>query len=776
MAHTHDVYDMENHFEINGSSRFIKETSETKLVVVQGDHKSEVLTFKMPRYIDGHDMTLCNKIRIHYINLDTKTNNKSADVYEVTDLTLCEECEDVLTFTWTIEAPATKYSGTLSFLVKFECTEGENVLYQWNTAKYVSVNVLAGIDNSEEFVEKYSNVLEEWYNELTKGADSIEKLNQQAIAEIEIAKEDAKEDIQGKADATMAEMNQFSSNAYNSFKNDVDEKATRTLESIPEDYADLDAEVKRTRKDIGILPIHYGLERTENIFNYMDAVRYKELKNDGTIVDRNDDIYWNTGFLNVSGASSIATNVVCNKVCFYNENKEFISASTSWYKYYTVPQGVKYVIIQLAYNYCTYDNAYMFTVLLNKSLSDVIDFVPYYRANKTELEAINEELQNVDVKFQNVDEELGNINEELKNVDEKFNKMNADKLADYILEEIKSVSSAHAQKDGIFKFAFQTDIHDRKNVSAYKYKILNEFAKTGYLDAIVCGGDCQGVSSKSEYLEVFQKYNKMVTDGINIPYFLCKGNHEAYGGTYSETDMSNVINAQEWFSVGCKCQGVPVVFDSSNPLGGYYYYDYETYKIRMIVLNTSQNYDLDTYFDPVNVIIRQSQIDWLQNEALNFMDKTDREKWSVIIVSHAAMNWDEKGSTGGAIVVEGILNAFMNGTTYSGSIYNEDNVHYVTANCDFTEQGAMEFICNICGHMHYDRITTFDTLNRPCISVGSAVIDNSPVLEDETGASRPTRTEGDITAELLDLVSVDTIGRKIYLTRFGAGEDRETSY
>ena len=247
MAHTHDVYDMENHFEINGSSRFIKETSETKLVVVQGDHKSEVLTFKMPRYIDGHDMTLCNKIRIHYINLDTKTNNKSADVYEVTDLTLCEECEDVLTFTWTIEAPATKYSGTLSFLVKFECTEGENVLYQWNTAKYVSVNVLAGIDNSEEFVEKYSNVLEEWYNELTKGADSIEELNQQALTEIEHAKEDAKEDIESKADSTMAAMEQFSSNAYNSFKNDVDEKATRTLEMIPDEYSEIDAEVKDIR-------------------------------------------------------------------------------------------------------------------------------------------------------------------------------------------------------------------------------------------------------------------------------------------------------------------------------------------------------------------------------------------------------------------------------------------------------------------------------------------------------------------------------------------------
>ena len=54
--HTHDVYDTGKHFEINGISRFIQETSATKLVLVQGDHNSEVITFQMPRYIDGHDI------------------------------------------------------------------------------------------------------------------------------------------------------------------------------------------------------------------------------------------------------------------------------------------------------------------------------------------------------------------------------------------------------------------------------------------------------------------------------------------------------------------------------------------------------------------------------------------------------------------------------------------------------------------------------------------------------------------------------------------------
>ena len=165
MAHIHEVYDMESHFEINGSSRFIRETSDTKLVVVQGDHNSEVVTFKMARYIDGHDMLLCNRIRVHYINTETDTNNQSVDIYEVTDLALCEGNDDELAFTWMIEAPATKYQGQLAFVVKFECIEGDEIVYQWNTAKNISINVLAGINNDDEFIEKYSNTFKKIVDE-----------------------------------------------------------------------------------------------------------------------------------------------------------------------------------------------------------------------------------------------------------------------------------------------------------------------------------------------------------------------------------------------------------------------------------------------------------------------------------------------------------------------------------------------------------------------------------------------------------------------------------
>ena len=235
--HTHDVYDTGKCFEINGISRFIKETSSTKLVLVQGDHKSEVVTFQMPRYIDGHDMLLCNKIRVHYINIETGTNNKSADIYEVTDLALCEECEDILTFTWTVEAPATKYYGPLSFLIKFECTEGENILYQWNTAKYVGVNVLSGIDNSEDFVDKYSNVLEEWYNKLTRGADSFEELTEQSL-----------NTIQDETDAAIDAIKKCSDDTYQEFAIAADARAKRVLEDMPESYDALNESVIDMKK------------------------------------------------------------------------------------------------------------------------------------------------------------------------------------------------------------------------------------------------------------------------------------------------------------------------------------------------------------------------------------------------------------------------------------------------------------------------------------------------------------------------------------------------
>ena len=615
-----------------------------------------------------------------------------------------------------------------------------------------------------------------------------------------------------------------------------------------------------------------GAKRTANIFNCtkdgIEKTRFKYENPDGTVYSFASR--WTTDFLAVGtlkdgGGSKLYSNKTLTYVCFFNANKEFISYNSSWLKNYDIPNDTAYVKIETQYSYISYEDKGQLVITVDVP---AVDGTPYYEIPKAE---IQEEGQ----------------------------------LKDYMLAEVENKTLAHCKKDGLFSFVFETDIHDHSVYRrAYKFEFLNRLAKTGMYDLLVCGGDCLGYDTKDEVMKMFQQYNKAVIEGINIPYFLCKGNHDGTGNIYSESDTSNILNDKEWFNIGCKNIGSAVVFDKDNPYGGYYYKDFDAYKIRVINLNTSQcdstnlfsadnynakksdytnytfenntftvtstsgggwinyiyelevgtpfclsysSYNFDnsvgngymrviikqsddgitwtdyrsfnpvsdnisyvqnltatqkyvrvefylskndtvsftnfkiearkkptSYIDPMNVIIQQSQIDWLGNQALDFSSKIDKEDWGVIILSHAAINKNESGGLNGQQVIEGILNAFMNGTTYSGSQEYPNDMYNVSANVDFTEQGKMEFICAVNGHMHYDRVTTFETLNRPNINIGCAKYENGTPTQE--GAIRPERADGNITSELLDLIKIDAINRKIYCTRLGAGEDKVIDY
>lgn len=63
MSHTHNIYDSDMHYVIDPLTRQINnDDADQKVVLVQGDHKSERLTFEIPRYIEGHDMSLCDVV------------------------------------------------------------------------------------------------------------------------------------------------------------------------------------------------------------------------------------------------------------------------------------------------------------------------------------------------------------------------------------------------------------------------------------------------------------------------------------------------------------------------------------------------------------------------------------------------------------------------------------------------------------------------------------------------------------------------------------------
>ena len=167
MSHTHTMKDTDPVFYIDSDSRTIESTYESPVKLVKGDHNSEIFTFEMERYIDEHDLKLCNKVEVHYINIDANNSkNKNYGIYTVTDLTVDPSDDKGILFTWKIPIAATTYAGALSFVVRFECIEGEEILYAWNTTPCNEVSVLDSIYNTDFIEEEYTDVIGEWYNEI----------------------------------------------------------------------------------------------------------------------------------------------------------------------------------------------------------------------------------------------------------------------------------------------------------------------------------------------------------------------------------------------------------------------------------------------------------------------------------------------------------------------------------------------------------------------------------------------------------------------------------
>lgn len=161
MAHSHSVLDKDTHFIIDPASREI--THDAELLLTQYSHNSERYTFEIPRYIEGHDMSLCNSVQVHYINTDgnrTKPQT-SIDKYEALDLHIDG---DKVVFTWLISASATLYSGITSFQIWFCCKEGDTITYAWNTAIFDAVTVGEGINAGETFAKEYKDIIAQWQN------------------------------------------------------------------------------------------------------------------------------------------------------------------------------------------------------------------------------------------------------------------------------------------------------------------------------------------------------------------------------------------------------------------------------------------------------------------------------------------------------------------------------------------------------------------------------------------------------------------------------------
>lgn len=193
MAHTHIMYDSDPHFTIDPDTRVLTYTSPEKLTIMQNDHNSEIITFDIPREIDGHDMLNCkDSVQVHFVNIDANnTTNRVSGLYNVTDLQVSPNDNTKLVCSWVVSSEATSLVGTLHFVLRFACMSGSTVEYAWHTALYTGITILQTIDNTEIVTKEYNDVLEEWYQELmsagNSGVNLVEAAAQEAIERIALS-------------------------------------------------------------------------------------------------------------------------------------------------------------------------------------------------------------------------------------------------------------------------------------------------------------------------------------------------------------------------------------------------------------------------------------------------------------------------------------------------------------------------------------------------------------------------------------------------------------
>lgn len=209
MALKHRVYDTDTHFLINPTTRAFYNESPSKNTIIQYDHNSERITFEIPRQIEGHDISLCDVIQVHYINIDAVTKEQNCGVYAVEDMQISPDDENIVILSWLVSGNATKYVGSLNFLIRFACSAEDGTLYYvWNTAIYSGISVSSGIYNGAVVAEEYADILAQWEKELMdaggEGVNKVEEAQNNALAEIETAKQAAIEELNNRNTALFA--------------------------------------------------------------------------------------------------------------------------------------------------------------------------------------------------------------------------------------------------------------------------------------------------------------------------------------------------------------------------------------------------------------------------------------------------------------------------------------------------------------------------------------------------------------------------------------------
>lgn len=123
---------------------------------VAGDKEVTRLSFRMPRFYGGFDLSLFD-ISINYFN-----SVGQGDVAAVDDISVRS---DSITFTWLVDEYMTRFAGKVRFNVHLELKSGSGTEKEFNTT-YATTRVLENLNPMGSIAKIFPSVVEQWKKDL----------------------------------------------------------------------------------------------------------------------------------------------------------------------------------------------------------------------------------------------------------------------------------------------------------------------------------------------------------------------------------------------------------------------------------------------------------------------------------------------------------------------------------------------------------------------------------------------------------------------------------
>lgn len=239
--HEHTVTDSDSYFVIDPVSRAITNDGYRKVTLMQYDHNSSQLTFELSRYVDGHDMSLCNRVRVHYINIEITDDNQVGETYsdlaELTDLRVNPENPDTVICSWTITRRSTQFAGTLNFLVQYMCVSDMGVVdYEFHSDIYESIEINDGLNNGEAAIIEHTDLIEQWRAQLFgAGNSAVAEITLNAETQLKNVENEGAEQVaavKAEGEAQIEAIEKLGDESISA----IESKGVETLATIPDDY------------------------------------------------------------------------------------------------------------------------------------------------------------------------------------------------------------------------------------------------------------------------------------------------------------------------------------------------------------------------------------------------------------------------------------------------------------------------------------------------------------------------------------------------------------